>query len=214
MKSLYNRFMNLIQRLQEMLLHAKRSDLWRKFIHYQVNTMLKRATLERKIMMKGKIKILLLLFIASLLLAGPTLGSDVYIYPNKGQSQKQQDKDKYECYNWAKKQTGFDPMAQPRATAPPPAQGAPEGGVVRGAGRGAVGGLAIGAIAGDAGKGAAIGAASGALIGGMRRRDQARRQEQEQEQWAANQSANYEHHRSDYNRAFGVCMEGRDYTVK
>jgi hypothetical protein len=89
-------------------------------------------------------QILLLLLIASLVFAGPTLGSDVFIYPNKGQSQKQQDKDKYDCYSWAKKQTGFDPMAQPSATAPPPSQEAPQGGVVRGAGRGALIGLAAG----------------------------------------------------------------------
>jgi hypothetical protein len=164
--------------------------------------------------MRSKMQILLLVLIASFVFSGPAMGSDVFIYPNKGQSQKQQDKDKYECYDWAKKQTGFDPMAQPKATAPPPAQEAPEGGVVRGAGRGALGGLAIGAIAGDAGKGAAIGAASGALIGGMRRRDQARREEQEQEQWANQQASNYEHQRSNYNRAFSSCMEGRGYTVK
>jgi hypothetical protein len=37
----------------------------------------------------------------------------VFIYLNKGQGQKQQDNDKYECYGWAKQQTGFDPMVQP-----------------------------------------------------------------------------------------------------
>ena len=160
------------------------------------------------------LKCVIMSLLIIVLTAGFALAQEPIIFPSKGQSDEQMEQDKYSCYQWAKKETGFDPMAQPRATAPPPAQEAPEGGVVRGAGRGAVGGLAIGAIAGDAGKGAAIGAASGALIGGMRSRDQARRQEQEQEQWAANQSANYEHHRSDYNRAFGVCMEGRGYTVK
>ena len=164
--------------------------------------------------MRSKMQILLLLFMASLLIVSPTLGDDMFIYPNKGQSKQQQDKDKYECYNWAKQQTGFDPMAQPKATAPPPPQGAPKGGVVRGAGRGALVGVTVGAIAGDAGKGAAIGAASGALIGGMRRRDQVRRQDQAQQQWANQQAANYEHNRSNYNRAFSSCMEGRGYTVK
>jgi len=165
-------------------------------------------------MMRRKYNILFSIFIASILFAGPALASDVFIYPNKGQSQKQQDKDKSDCYSWAKQQTGFDPMAQPKATAPPPAQEAPKGGVVRGAGRGALVGVAAGAIAGDAGKGAAIGAASGALIGGMRRRDQVRQEEQAQEQWANQQAANYEHNRSNYNRAFSTCMEGRGYTVK
>jgi len=159
-------------------------------------------------------QILLLLFMASLLIASPTLGDDAFIYPNKGQSKKQQDKDKYECYSWAKQQTGFDPMAQPTATAPPPAQEAKQGGVVKGTARGALVGVAVGAIAGNAGKGAAIGAAGGGLFGGMRRRDQQSHEEAEREQWANQQAANYEQNRSKYNRAFGSCMEGRNYTVK
>lgn len=164
--------------------------------------------------MKSKMQILLLIFMASLLIVSPTLGDDVFIYPNKGQSKQQQDKDKYECYEWAKQQTGFDPMAQPTATAPPPSQEAKQGGVVKGAARGALAGVAIGAIAGDAGKGAAIGAAGGGLLGGMRRRDQQTREEAEREQWANQQAANYEQNRSKYNRAFCSCMEGRGYTVK
>jgi len=164
--------------------------------------------------MKRKIYILFSTLIGSLLLVGSTFAADVFIYPSNGQSKEQQNKDEYECYNWARQQTGFDPMAQPQATTPPPAQEAQQGGAGRGAARGAVVGVAAGAIAGDAGKGAAIGAASGALVGGMRRRDQTRRQEQEQEQWASNQNANYEQSRSNYNRAFGVCMEGRGYQVK
>jgi uncharacterized iron-regulated membrane protein len=147
-------------------------------------------------------------------LSGVAFGQDPIIYPNKGQSAKQQEKDKYECYSWAKGQSGFDPMATPKATAPPPEQEAPVGGVVRGGARGALGGLAIGAIAGDAGKGAAIGAASGALIGGLRRREQVAREEQRQEQWANQQVANYQQGRANYNRAFSACLEGRGYTVK
>ncbi len=156
----------------------------------------------------------LLLFIASLLFSGPGLASDMFIYPNKDQSKQQQDKDQYECYNWAKQHSGFDPMAAPKATAPPPQQEVRQGGLFRGAARGATVGVVGGAIAGDAGKGAAIGAASGALIGGMRRRDQARRQDQAQQQWAQQQAAQYEQSRSEYNRAFSACMEGRGYTVK
>ena len=144
----------------------------------------------------------------------PAFSQDLIVYPAKGQSQKQQEKDQYECYGWAKGQSGFDPMATPKATAPPPAQEAPVGGVGRGAARGAVGGLAIGAIAGDAGKGAAIGAASGAMIGGMRRREQVTREEQAQEQWANQQASNYQQGRANYNRAYSACLEGRGYTVK
>jgi len=136
-----------------------------------------------------------------------------FVYPQKGQSQEQMEKDKFECYNWAKGQTGFDPMAVPTATAPPPQAGAPEGGVVKGAARGALVGVAVGAIAGDAGKGAAIGAASGGLFGGMRRQDQKRQQEQAEQQWAQEQAAQYNQKRNAYDRAYGACLEGRGYTV-
>jgi hypothetical protein len=148
------------------------------------------------------------------ILVGPVLAQDPIVYPNKGQSQDQMEKDKYECYQWAKKQTGFDPMQTPQATAPPPQEEAQQGGVVRGAARGATVGVVGGAIAGDAGKGAAIGAASGALIGGMRRRDQQRRQQQAQDQWAQQQAAQYSQSRNTYNRAFSACLEGRGYTVR
>ena len=140
--------------------------------------------------------------------------TELLIYPNMGQSQEQQDKDQFECYNWAKQQSGFDPMAPPTTRTPPPPSEAKQGGVVRGATRGALVGVAAGAIAGDAGKGAAIGAASGGLIGGMRRRDQVAREDQARQQWAQQESAEYTQGRSQYNRAFSACMEGRNYTVK
>lgn len=162
-----------------------------------------------------------ILCLAVLLIAGfvPQLarvasGQELIVYPNKGQSKQQQEQDQYQCYTWAKGQTGFDPMAPPTTTSPPPAREAPQGGVVRGGARGALVGVTAGAIAGDAGKGAAIGAASGALIGGMRRRDQERREEQKQEQWAQQQAANYQQGRATYNRAYTACLEGRGYTVK
>ena len=130
------------------------------------------------------------------LLAGSALAQG-YVYPAKGQSPAQQQKDQSECSGWAMQQSGVNPAA----TAPPPA--GPQGQVVRGAGRGAAVGAVGGAIAGDAGKGAAIGAASGALVGGFRRADQRRASEQAQSQASA-----------AYNRAFAACLEGRGYTVK
>ena len=132
----------------------------------------------------------------------------MYIYPAKGQSQAQQDKDRYECYSWAVQQTGFDPTKANAGAAynQPPA---PQGGVVQGAAKGAVVGVVGGAIAGDAGKGAAIGAAAGGLLGGMRRNDQIR-----QQQAASQQQANAVATQQDaYNRAFAACLTGRGYTV-
>ena len=159
-------------------------------------------------------KVIVVLWVAVLFAAECALAAEMYIYPNKGQSASQQAKDQAECGNWAKQQSAFDPAAPQKASAPPPAPGAPIGGVLRGGARGALGGLAIGAIAGNAGKGAAIGAAAGGLLGGMRRVDQVRSQQYAQQQWASQQAAIYEQNRANYNRAFGACMEGRGYTVK
>ena len=144
----------------------------------------------------------------------PVWSQDLIVYPAKGQSQDQMEKDKLECYTWAKGQTGFDPMKMPTASSPPPQQEAQKGGVGRGAVRGGAVGLAAGAIAGDAGKGAAIGAASGGLIGGMKKRDQKRSQQAAQTQWEQEQANAYMQGRNSYNRAFGACLEGRGYTVK
>jgi hypothetical protein len=175
--------------------------------------MFKKFRKVRRIQMKTT-KCVTISLLIILLAVGVVLAQELIIYPAKGQSQEQLDKDKYECYSWAKQQTGFDPMQQPKATEPPPQQQAQKGGVGRGAVRGAGVGLAAGAIAGDAGKGAAIGAASGAIVGGARRRDQQRQQQQAEEQWAQQQAATYSKNRDGYNRAYGACLEGRGYTVK
>ncbi|APG26824.1 hypothetical protein A7E78_02540 [Syntrophotalea acetylenivorans] len=129
------------------------------------------------------------------------------VYPSQGQAPDQVEKDKYDCYQWARQQTGFDPMQPPTAQTPPPQQ---KGGALKGAAGGALLGAAVGAIAGDTGTGAAIGAASGGIIGGARRRQSS----QQQEQWAQQQQASYEQQRGQYNRAWGACMEGKGYTVR
>src|SRR6185369_2272671 len=88
--------------------------------------------------------------------AGPVRAQEMFIYPSKGQSAAQQDKDKYACYGWAKGQTGFDPMAPPTTRTPPPPGGQKSvaGGAVKGAVLGAGVGAVGGAIGGKAGKGA------------------------------------------------------------
>jgi hypothetical protein len=127
------------------------------------------------------------------------------IYPAKGQSAQQQQRDDGECYGWAKGNTGIDPAAV--ATAPAPAQSGPGGERVRGAARGAVGGAVIGSIAGDTGKGAKIGAAAGTMAGGRQsRQNQAAQQQQAQ--------AGKQEQINTFYRAYGACMEGRGYTVK
>lgn len=138
---------------------------------------------------------------------GLSLGADLYIYPNKGQSAEKQSRDRYECHTWAVQQTGVDPT-RVQASAPPPPP--PSGGIFKGAARGAAVGAVGGAIAGDAGKGAAIGAASGGVIGGVRQRQQAQGQQQAQ----ASQAAQQQSALAAYNRALGACLSGRGYTVK
>ena len=57
-----------------------------------------------------------------LLAAGVVSAQELVIYPAKGQSNEQMEKDKYECYTWAKQQSGFDPMQVPKASQPTPQQ--------------------------------------------------------------------------------------------
>jgi Glycine zipper len=131
----------------------------------------------------------------------------VIVYPSKGQSAQQQNKDEGECYAWAKQQTGIDPVAV--ASTPTQQQGAAAGGGerVKGAARGAVGGAAIGAIAGDTGKGAGIGAVAGTMAGGRQARQNKKEKEQQAEQAKSSTL-------QQFNKGFGACMEGRGYTIK
>ena len=141
--------------------------------------------------------------------AGLVVAQDMFIYPNDGQTREQQDADEFQCYKWARDETGFDPMATPTATEPPPQQEAKKGGV----GRGLVRGAAVGAIV-DGSSGAKKGAAAGGAVGGMRRADQNRQQQQKQEQWEQEQVRQYQESRNSYNRAYAACLEARGYTVR
>lgn len=136
-------------------------------------------------------------FGAAVLVAGSNAhAGEMFFYPTKGQSAEQLEKDKSECYTWAKQQSGVDPAAP----AAGPDRGKRVGGAVGGAARGAAAGAVIGAIAGDAGKGAAIGAAGGGIAG--------RRGAIQGEKAAAAGEAN------TFDRAVAACMEGRGYSVK
>jgi predicted lipid-binding transport protein (Tim44 family) len=142
------------------------------------------------------------------LIAGSAAGdapSQLYVYPAHGQTYEQQQQDQFQCYEFGKNETGFDPMAAP----PPPPPQQKRAGFFGGAFAGALLGVAVGAIAGNAGEGAAIGATSGGLFGGMRSA-QARNQQQQSQQQQAQTLAT---ERGNYNRAYSACLEGRGYTV-
>jgi hypothetical protein len=134
----------------------------------------------------------------------------VYVYPAKGQTPEQQEKDQSDCYTWAVQQSGYDPI-NPTVVQAQQVQKGPDGSAIRGSAGGAVTGAAIGAIAGDAGKGAAIGAVSGAVLGHRRGR-----MHQSMEQSQANASASQQTQSliDGFKKAFSVCLEGKDYTVK
>ena len=136
-------------------------------------------------------------------ISGTAQSQDFYVYPKAGQDNQTMEKDKFECYQWAKQQTGYDPS---RGASSYQSEGdyQPRGDIARGAARGAAAGAVIGGIAGDAGKGAGIGAASGGMIGGMQRRDRIRTAPTTRQQNA----------QSTYGRAYSACLEARNYSVK
>jgi hypothetical protein len=156
--------------------------------------------------------------IAGVAWAGGAHAQQIFVYPQRGQSPEQQQRDRFECHQWAVQQSGFDPTAAPVAQAPPPppspqgAMGGPS--AVRGAAGGAAIGAVGGAIGGNTGKGAAIGAATGGLFGAMRKADQQARSQQQQQQGQAAQPAAAAQGSSAYNRALGACLQGRGYTVQ
>lgn len=133
----------------------------------------------------------------------------VIVYPAKGQTAEQQNKDEGECYTWAKQQTGIDPVAV--ASAPAEAQEPAKGERVKGAARGAAAGAAVGAIAGDTDKdtenGAEAGAAVGVMAGGREKRKDKKEKEQQAEQ---GKTATLQ----QFNKGFAACMEGKGYTIK
>ena len=138
--------------------------------------------------------------------------SQVFAYPNAGQSEEQQSRDRFECHQWSVSQTGFNPSTAPplpaRAAAPPPTPnqgynqgysdrrqrgnrgflGIGDGGMFEGGGMmgdaatGAALGAAGGALAGDVGEGAAIGALASTVFGAMSRSSRPAPQPQQQPQ--------------------------------
>jgi uncharacterized protein YcfJ len=152
-----------------------------------------------------------LIALGVLLSADVALAQQPIVYPAKGQSPEQQQKDTAECNAWAQQTTGVNPAALAQQSASQPAPSGPQGERVRGAARGAVGGAVIGEIVDDdAGKGAAVGAVAGTMAGGARQRRKADAQQQQQQQTQQQTQQAL----ATYNRAVAACLEGRGYTIK
>ena len=138
------------------------------------------------------------------------------VYPAKSQSKDQTVRDELACSDWAKQQTGIDPMTVAANTdsaaeaGKKAADSAAGHAGVRGAARGAAAGAAVGAIAGDAGTGAAIGAAGGAVAG---RRKKKAAEEQGAQQSAAQAETQAAGSLTTFANAMSSCLEGKGYTV-
>jgi hypothetical protein len=148
---------------------------------------------------------------------------NVYVFPSKGQTTEQQNTDEAACYNWAEQNTGTDPFKLQQQSQTQQKQAQQEAAAVStaGAGAGAVGavrgaaaGTLIGAIAGDTGAGAVYGAAAGLLIGHHRRREAQKQAEAEVQQSSQQAQQATTEELSNFKKAFSVCLEGKDYTVK
>jgi hypothetical protein len=163
----------------------------------------------------------------------PSKDIGVFVFGKNGQTADQQLKDESDCYGAAKQISGIDPKApaaagktaeQKQAEQKAAADNAntPSGGRVKGAARGAAGGAAIGAIAGDAGKGAGAGAVAGTMKGGANQRQaSAAAQKEAAAKVAAQQKAEEDRSKmahaeglDTFQRAFGACMDARNYSVK
>jgi hypothetical protein len=154
--------------------------------------------------------------------APPPPDTNVYFYPTgRSVTFEQQDRDRYECNQWAVTQTHFDP-SQPYV---PPHQrvqvvvsGPPPGAAV---GAGAVTGAVVGGAVArpwESGRGALLGAVAGAAIGGVVEAAHANEVHRAEEQASANangaRAAELERQASQYRRAISACLEARGYTVR
>jgi outer membrane lipoprotein SlyB len=145
--------------------------------------------------------------------------TQIYFYPKAGQTNEQQSRDHYECYNWAMQQTGFDPSqssipSEQRVRVVPMPPPGHDTAVL------AITGAVLGAlIAGPrhAGVGALIGAGSGAIAGAASdasRQQQARQLEEAYSNRDRAIDVQYEERAFTFRRAMSACLEGRGYTVQ
>ena len=151
--------------------------------------------------------------------AGKAPPVQVFFYPKTGQTPEQQDRDRYECYNWAMQQTGFDPGSpsippERRVTVVPvPSPG-------HDTAAGAIAGAVVGALAAGprrAPGGALIGAAVGGLAGAASdtaRQEQARQLEAVYARQDQALDVQLERKALEFRRAMSACLEGRGYSTR
>ncbi len=151
-------------------------------------------------------------FIAALLITTNSFANQV-IYPAKGQSPEQQQKDVSECSTWAVQNSGYDPSHPPAAPAPTQAAqpSGPSGSRLRGAAAGAL----VSEVVDGNNKNSAI---AGAVIGGSRERRKNAAAAQQVQATNTQQQQAYEDKKNasqaSYDKSRAACLEGKGYSVK
>jgi outer membrane lipoprotein SlyB len=144
----------------------------------------------------------------------------VYFYPQQGQSPRQQERDRYDCFNWASTRTAFDPSRQPlpretREVVVVPAY--PPGSVAL---AGAATGALVGATVSDPwhrGEGALIGAVAGTMLGAVAesaQKPQLQPVTSSAQHRYDSTASGYARQAAEFRRAMSACLEGRGYAVK
>jgi len=144
----------------------------------------------------------------------------LYFYPERGQPENLQDRDRFECYRWAVRETGTDPgmmaVRSDDAGRAPPVPYTPRRADGADVAAGAVTGAVLGAVVSSprhVGAAAVLGAIFGATLGAAS--GEARNRAIDDAQ--ARQAAAAERARlplDNFRRAMTACMQGRGYRVQ
>jgi hypothetical protein len=186
-------------------------------MHSSTHKYLQPSTVKKVVSIGVAAAVSLAIFAATAHIAGfahaQAAPTEPMVYPARGQTPPEQSRDRYECYEWAKRQTGFDPTQSSAYASAIPSQSSayPARGTTGAMVGGAASGAAIAELSHhDPARGAAIGVLGGGLMA------QAKQQQamQAKQQQAAQQQAAQGQRRATYDRAFGACMDARGYAVR
>jgi hypothetical protein len=119
--------------------------------------------------------------------APPPVPPPIMVYPARGQTPDQVERDRYDCHVWAVQQSGYDPS---RPGLPP-------------------GGRVIVQPANPPGTGTAVGAIAGAILGDANAQAQANAEQARLDRNAAI----YSQGAVNYRRAINACLDARGYTT-
>ena len=148
----------------------------------------------------------------------PVPQQQIVIYPAKGQSPEQQERDRYECHVWAVQQSGFDP-SQPNVPAGQRVAVEPANPPGSGTAVGAIAGAILGAVIagpGNAGAGLVLGGITGAAVGTASDVNAQAQANYEQQRLDAGYDANaaqVSQRSANYRRAISACLDARGYTT-